>query len=191
MPDSSAFAEQLYARHGRPLMRLAVHLTRNWHQAEDLAQETMVRAWRHRDIIGSGQEQAWLAATARNLAIDRYRREQVRHAHETRYAVLATPWDDPAGQIADTVTVRAAVAALPPGHRAVIAELYYAGRTITETTAVLGIPPGTVKSRASHALAALRSALTARPPDPTYPRPAASPRRAARRLAVRPPSKTR
>jgi RNA polymerase sigma-70 factor (ECF subfamily) len=164
MPDGGTFAEQLYARHGGPLMRLAVHLVGgDWQHAEDLAQEAMLRAWRHRDAIRPGQERAWLTATARHLAIDGYRREQARQARqarEARYVSLAVPGDDPAGRIADAVTVRAAVAALPPIRRAVIAELYYAGCTIAETAAALGIPPGTVKSRANHALAALRLALT-------------------------------
>jgi RNA polymerase sigma-70 factor (ECF subfamily) len=162
MPDGGVFAAELYARHAKPLMRLAVHLMGgDWHHAEDLAQEAMLRAWRHRDAIRPGQERAWLTATARHLAIDGYRREQARQAREARYASLAVPGDDPAGRVADTVTVRAAVAALPPIRRAVIAELYYAGHTIAETAAALGIPPGTVKSRANHALAALRPALTA------------------------------
>jgi RNA polymerase sigma-70 factor (ECF subfamily) len=161
MPDDGVFAEQMYARYGGTLMRLAVHLTGDWHHAEDLAQEAMLRAWRHRDAIRPGQERAWLAATARNLAIDGYRRDQARHAREARYASLSVLPEDPAGRIADAVTVRAAVAALPPIRRAVIAEIYYAGRTIAETAAALGIPPSTVKSRANHALTALRSALTA------------------------------
>jgi RNA polymerase sigma-70 factor (ECF subfamily) len=162
MADDGAFARELYARHGRGLMRLAVHLTGgDWQHAEDLAQEAMLRAWRHREVIRPGQERAWLAATARHLAIDGYRRENTRRSREARYASLAVPGDDLAGRIADAVTVRATVAALPPIRRTVIAELYYADRTIAETAAVLGIPPGTVKSRANHALAALRPALTA------------------------------
>ncbi len=161
MADGGVFTAELYARHYGPLMRLAVHLTGDRHHAEDLAQETMLRAWRHREAILPGRERAWLTATARNLAIDGYRREQRRQALEARCASLAVPGDDLAGRVADTVTVRAVVAALPPGRRAVIVELYYAGRTVAETAAVLGVPPGTVKSRACYALAALRSALTA------------------------------
>jgi RNA polymerase sigma-70 factor, ECF subfamily len=162
MADGQMFAAEVYARHGRPLMNLAVHLAggdRHW--AEDLTQETLVRAWQHREAIRPGQERAWLAVTARHLAVDGYRRQQARQARETRYAGRAGPAEDPAGHVADAITVRAALAALSPAHRAVIAELYYAGRTIGQAAAVLGIPPGTVKSRARSALAALRLVLAA------------------------------
>jgi RNA polymerase sigma-70 factor (ECF subfamily) len=162
MADGQMFAAELYARHGRPLMNLAVHLTSgDRHRAEDLAQETLVRAWQHREAIRPGRERAWLAVTVRHLAVDGYRRQQARQAHEARYAGRAGPTDDLAERVADTVTVRAALAALPPAHRAVIAEIYYAGRTIGQTAAVLRIPPGTVKARARHAVAALRLALAA------------------------------
>jgi RNA polymerase sigma-70 factor (ECF subfamily) len=46
---------------------------------------------------------------------------------------------------------------LSPDHRAVLVELYYRGRTVTEAAGTLGIPPGTVKSRSFHALRALRA----------------------------------
>lgn len=164
MADGQMFAAQLYARHGRPLMNLAVHLTNgDRRRAEDLAQEAIVRAWQHRDCIRPGQERAWLAVTARHLAVDGYRRQQARQAREARYACRAGPGEDLAGHVADTITVRAALAGLSPVHRVVIAEIYYAGRTIGQTAAVLGIPPGTVKSRARSALAALRLALAADP----------------------------
>jgi RNA polymerase sigma-70 factor (ECF subfamily) len=150
MADGQMFAAELYARHGRPLMNLAVHLTSgDRRRAEDLAQEAIVRAWQHRDCIRPGQERAWLAVTARHLAVDGYRRQQAREAREARYACRAGPTEDLAG--------------LSPAHRAVIAELYYAGRTIGQTAASLGISPGTVKSRARSALAALRLALAADP----------------------------
>ncbi len=98
MPDGGVFTAELYARHRGPLMRLALHLTGgDRHRAEDLAQEAMLRAWRHREVIWPGRERAWLTTTARNLAIDGYRREQGRQAREARYASLAVPGDDLAG----------------------------------------------------------------------------------------------
>ena len=52
--------------------------------------------------------------------------------------------------------------ALSPEHRAVIVETYYRGRTVAEAARVLGIPPGTVKSRCHYALRALKLALAER-----------------------------
>jgi RNA polymerase sigma-70 factor (ECF subfamily) len=155
------FAEELYARHRAALMRLTTRLAGgDRHLAEDLAQEAIVRAWQHRDAITRGGERAWLAVTARHLAVDTYRRQQVRAAREARYAdqTLACGGDgDTAGRVADAVTVTGALAALSPAHRAVVGQLYYAGRTTGEAASVLGIARGTVKSRSHYAQTALRA----------------------------------
>jgi RNA polymerase sigma-70 factor (ECF subfamily) len=58
--------------------------------------------------------------------------------------------------------VAEAMRALSPDHRAVIGELFYHRRTIAETAKMLGVPPGTVKSRSFYALRALRDALEER-----------------------------
>jgi RNA polymerase sigma-70 factor (ECF subfamily) len=55
-----------------------------------------------------------------------------------------------------------ALSALSPEHRAVIVETYYRGRTVADAARVLGIPPGTVKSRCHYALRALKLALAER-----------------------------
>jgi RNA polymerase sigma-70 factor (ECF subfamily) len=55
------------------------------------------------------------------------------------------------------MTVLGALEGLSPEHRSVLVELYYRGRTVNETAAVLGIAPGTVKSRTYHAVRALRT----------------------------------
>lgn len=159
--EGEVFAEELYARHKGALMRLAWRLTgQDWQRAEDLAQEAIVRAWEHRHTIRPGGERAWLAVTARRLAVDGHRRLLARQARETQYAdFTAVQADDPAGRVADAATVSAAMAALSPRRRAVIAQLYYMGRSTGETAAVLGIAPGTVKSRAHYGLAAMRAAL--------------------------------
>ena len=154
--DGALFARELYARHRKPLMRLAVYLTGgDLHRAEDLVQETIVRAWSRRHGIRSGEERSWLAATARNLAIDAHRRLVHREARE-RATVHSSPTldSDFAEHVATKLAVRAAVAALPPHHRAVVARVYLAGWSVDETAVSLGIPPGTVKSRTFHAMAA-------------------------------------
>lgn len=158
--SGEVFAEQLYARHRAALLRLTTRLAGgDRHLAEDLAQEAIVRAWQHRDAITAREERAWLAVTARHLAIDGQRRRQARLAREERYTDLNLPrgGDDVAERVADAVTVATAVATLPTLHRAVIGQLYYAGRTQSEAASVLGIAQGTVKSRSHYALAALRA----------------------------------
>jgi RNA polymerase sigma-70 factor (ECF subfamily) len=158
--DGAAFAGELYACHGTALMRLALHLTRgDRHRAEDLMQEVIARAWCRRDSIRHGEVRAWLAVTARHLAVDWHRRQVHSAAREQANAQSLLTADDLADQVTSAVIARAAVAALPPHHRAVIICLYWAGCTTGETAAALGIPAGTVKSRAFHALAALRASL--------------------------------
>lgn len=64
---------------------------------------------------------------------------------------------------ADGNTLRRAVAALPPGHRAAVALHYFEGLSIAETAVALGIPAGTVKTRLLHARARLRTRLEGEP----------------------------
>jgi len=69
----------LYAEHGGALLRYALHLTGGDRQrAEDLVQETIVRAWRHPEALADRPARPWLFAVARNLAVDSYRARQAR-----------------------------------------------------------------------------------------------------------------
>ena len=64
----------LYAEHAGPLLRYAMHLTSGDRQrAEDIVQETLLRAWMHPDAIADRPARPWLFAVARNLAVDAYR----------------------------------------------------------------------------------------------------------------------
>src|SRR5258705_11898599 len=71
----------LYAEHGDALFAHALRLASGDRQrAEDLVQETLLRAWRHPEALDPdrGSVRAWLFTTARNLAIDSWRRRSVR-----------------------------------------------------------------------------------------------------------------
>src|ERR1700733_15972166 len=84
-----AFIRALYAEHGGALHRYAMHLTGGDAQrAEDLVQETMVRAWRHPDALADRPARPWLFAVARNLAVIAPRARQLRH-YEVRESANA------------------------------------------------------------------------------------------------------
>jgi RNA polymerase sigma-70 factor, ECF subfamily len=158
-----AFIRALYAEHGGALLRYALHLTGGDRQrAEDLVQETIVRAWRHPEALADRPARPWLFAVARNLAVDAYRARQSRPP-EVGQAVLDTlPADDDADRTLESWAVAEALASLRPDHRRVIVETYYRGCSVAEAAATLGIPPGTVKSRTFYALKALKLALQER-----------------------------
>jgi RNA polymerase sigma factor (sigma-70 family) len=74
-----AFIRALYAEHGDAMLRYALHLCDgDRRRAEDLVQETIVRAWRHPEAIADRPPRPWLFAVMRNLAIHAYRARQSR-----------------------------------------------------------------------------------------------------------------
>lgn len=153
--------EDLSAGHRGALLRLALHLTGGDHgHAEDIVQETLVRAWRHPEALDARPARPWLFTVCRNLAIDAHRARQHRATEVGAGALELIPAaDDGISQILDAEAISRALARLSRDHRRVITEQYYRGCSTAETAAVLGIPPGTVKSRTHYALRALRLAL--------------------------------
>ena len=153
----------LYHEHAGPLLRYALHLTSGDRQrAEDIVQETLLRAWLHPASIVGRPARPWLFAVARNLAVDAHRARQAR-PHEVGEAALqlaAVP--DAADRALESWAVADAIRALRPDHRSVLLETYYRGHSVAEAAIELGIPAGTVKSRTFYALRALKLALEER-----------------------------
>ncbi len=154
----------LQREHGRPLFALLLRLCDGDRQrAEDLVQETLVRAWQHPEALRADDFDSvrpWLLTVARRLAIDARRARQARPA-EVGDAVLenARVISDHAERAAAALDVREAVKTLTPEHREVLVLVYFQGASVAEAAAALGIPAGTVKSRAFYALRALRRVL--------------------------------
>lgn len=154
----------LQREHGRPLFALLLRLCDGDRQrAEDLVQETLVRAWQHPEALRADafdSVRPWLLTVARRLAIDARRARQARPP-EVGDAVLesARVIADHAERSAATLDVREAVKTLTPRHREVLVLVYFQGASVAEAAEALGIPPGTVKSRAYYALRALRRML--------------------------------
>ena len=155
-----AFVRALYAEHGGALLRYALHLTGGDRQkAEDLVQETIVRAWRHPEALADRPARPWLFAVARNLAVDAYRARQSRPPEAGQEAFDTLPAHDDADRTLESWAVAEALASLRPDHRSVIVETYYRGCSVSEAAATLGIPvgavPGSIRSATSEGTNAL------------------------------------
>jgi RNA polymerase sigma-70 factor (ECF subfamily) len=157
---------ELFDEHAPAVLAYALRLTDGDRgRAEDVVQETLLRAWRHPEAMAPdrGSPRPWLFAVARRIAVDAHRRRRAR-PQEVGDDILAQipTQDDDVDRALDGWLVGDALAALSPAHREVLVQTYFAGRSVAEAAEVLGVPPGTVKSRTHYALQALRLALLER-----------------------------
>jgi RNA polymerase sigma-70 factor (ECF subfamily) len=163
--DAAARLAALHSDHSSTLLNFLHALTGERHTAEDLLQETMIRTWRSIDTVPHEYENArrWLFKVARRVTIDAFRMRRSRPI-ETQmldyYISQFSVTDDTTETVVAMDSLRRAVHDLSESHRVVISELYFHGRSTHETADRLGVPVGTVKSRAHYALRTLREAVT-------------------------------
>ncbi|GAB2503614.1 sigma-70 family RNA polymerase sigma factor [Nocardiopsis aegyptia] len=156
--EDEALIRSLYDEHGRAVLAYTARLTGDRSASEDVTQETFIRAWRNPDVLvnSKGSVRGWLLTVARNIVVDRARARQARPAEVAPVPGTEPPQDDHADSVVDSIVVMDALDSLSPDHRAVLVEVYFRKRSVAEAARVLGVPPGTVKSRSYHALQALR-----------------------------------
>ncbi|MFF6816201.1 sigma-70 family RNA polymerase sigma factor [Streptomyces sp. NPDC012403] len=165
-PDVSCdtFILTLYDRYGPLLLRYAARLLDgDWHKAEDILQETAARAWKHAHYLGTRDElvRPWLFTVVRNLVIDHHRSRKLRPLELMPVEELDAAWETPETLLTLHVVLEA-LQELTEQQRTVITLMYYLECSVAQAAEHLGIPPGTVKSRAYYALRALRKALEER-----------------------------
>jgi RNA polymerase sigma-70 factor (ECF subfamily) len=155
----------LYDKHAEELRRYAVRLTGDRARAEDIVQETLLKAWQHPEVTGdpARSPRAWLFTVARNMIIDEQRSARFRNE-----SVIADPdvvYDhagpDEVNSALNRILLSSALAHLSADHRTVIRRSYHDGWTTAQIAADLQIPEGTVRSRLHYAMHALRLALHA------------------------------
>lgn len=163
MSDDEVRLAALFDAHAAPVWRYVVSLTGDRAGADDVVQETLLRAWRSPRILSddTSSTRAWLITVARNLVIDEARSARRRHEHPVA-DLPEHARDDDTDALFDTLLIEDALAALSAEHRAVIVTAYYGGRSVAQAAHELGIAEGTVKSRLHYGLRALRLALQER-----------------------------
>lgn len=147
----------------------ALKVTRNPAEADDLAQDVLVRAFRHWHTFDPSQSiKAWLGTIVRNTFRNRCesvnRRRDIQSAHKAEVEITDGPAHDQQDAVEAQETalrVRAAVESLPEDFRAVIVAVDLEGARYLEAAAALGIPKGTVMSRLHRGRKHLRAALEA------------------------------
>ncbi|MEV4760707.1 sigma-70 family RNA polymerase sigma factor [Micromonospora sp. NPDC049559] len=153
-----------YEEHGAALLAYGTRLTGDRAAAEDVLQETLIRAWRHSAKLSEldGSVRGWLFTVARNIITDRARARAVRPVEVAEREVTVAVERDHADRVVDSLVALEALERLPDEQRSVLVEIYLRGRSLHETADRLGIPTGTVKSRAHHGLKVMRRRLTGR-----------------------------
>ena len=159
--DDDAVLRDLYARHARALLAYAERYTNDRGRAEDIVQETFVRAWQHLPrLVGDDRPaRPWLFRVARRLLIDAARAAAVRPAvvADGRHREPAS--DGGMDRFVNHAILADALHRLSPAHRQIVVETFYFGTPTHLTAARLGVPAGTARSRLHYALNQLRRHL--------------------------------
>ena len=149
--------EALYATYYTPIQRYLYYLLRDPQQAEDAAQETFLRAWRHLgDLTPNGHTSSWLFRIARNHALD-----LLRHRALIGWQSLQDVDGEDHGQgqayrkVEVALLLQQAFDLLPPQHRSVLA-LWAGERPVAQMAAILETTAGTARNRLSRARRAWR-----------------------------------
>lgn len=169
--DISAF-EELYDRYSSTLYALLVRILGNSEDAQEVLQETYVKAWTNAKMFDSmrGSEVAWLISIARSRGIDRLRSRRVRLDREDEAGreistisgfVDQTSGADQAIESEQRVAVRGALAELPQPQRLALELAYFEGLSQSEIAERLKEPLGTVKTRMQLGMKKLRERLQA------------------------------
>lgn len=159
--DHDAFADLTRASIGK-LYALARLILRDSEHAEDAVQEALVAAWRQLSALRDPDRfEAWLRRMVVRACYREARKESRRRTVEARVTPIETSSPDPGTTVADADELARLFGGLSAEQRALIVLHYHLGLPVKETSEILGIPVGTVKSRLSRTLAQMRATADA------------------------------
>lgn len=163
--DRIGSIEQLHEAYAGALYLYAWRRLGDASAAEEVVQDTLVRAWRHIHQFDPtrGSVAAWLFGIARHVTIDRHRRQSVRPplvgAVDDDQAAAGDLTEAEVERTLEAWQLAEALHGLSQEHRDAIVEVHYLGYTVREAAERHGLPAGTVKSRLYYGLRALRLRL--------------------------------
>jgi RNA polymerase sigma-70 factor, ECF subfamily len=157
--DPEAFG-QLVGRYRGALWAIAVHVLGDPHDAADAVQEALLAAYRRAATFrGDASVRTWLGRIVVNACIDRIRHERVRRTVPWPERDVPARRSDPAVELVTRLAVDEALTLLPVAQRVAVVLVDFQGYPVTEVAAILGVPPGTVKSRCARGRARLAELL--------------------------------
>jgi RNA polymerase sigma-70 factor (ECF subfamily) len=166
MGGSQSAFEQIVRRFQRPVVGLIARMTGDYALAEDLAQDTFVKAFRNLAAFDTTRRlSSWLFRIAHNTALDALRRSRpvmlrLPESPEPAEVPAAPPAPDPVERQALGQAIEAALSQLPPAQRSAIVLRYQEGLTFEEIGHILGIPEVTARSHVHRARKSLARLLT-------------------------------
>jgi RNA polymerase sigma-70 factor (ECF subfamily) len=153
----------LFIRHNVRIHRFVMRLTGKTSIAEDVVSEVFLDIWRGAaEFSGRSNVSTWLLGIARNKTMSVLRRRTETPLDYDAALDLVDDMDDPevvADRASRGAVVRRCLMRLPPPLREVVDLIYYHEKTVAEVAEIVGIPPGTVKTRMFHARSRLQELL--------------------------------
>ena len=151
--------DELYRAHYPELLRYCIKACRSDEQAEDLVQETFMRALQNADTfedLGSSQKRAWLFRTMKNLICDHYRKT----ALETQY--IQSIHEDAAGAETgfEQMEAELILRQLPREDYTLFYLRYMEGYSAAELSEMFHLPPGTIRSKLSRSRKMLKDKIS-------------------------------
>lgn len=151
------------------LLRVALSVASQPADADDLVQDTLLRAWRSIGTFDGQNPRAWLLTILRNAHANRHRRRRPQLLDDPDVTIERTAAGTDRHASAEEVVMRrtydavveASLSALPDKYRTVVLLVDVDGLTYAETASALGIPEGTVMSRLHRARRRIRDRLAA------------------------------
>mgnify|MGYP003289876557 CR=1 FL=1 len=149
--------EDLYEDHYKELVAYGTRMSGSKELAEDLTQETFVKALIHTETIedfSPAKQRAWLYRTFKNLFFDRYRRAVLERNYEQN--LQPEYIDDPGIQEIENAML---LQTIQPQDRAIFQLRYFDGYSAEEISRMMELPPGTVRSKLSRCRKLLKQSL--------------------------------